>query len=145
MNKEKETELVNKYPKILRDYGKNPMETCMAWGFECEDGWAEILDNCMKKVQCLCDVFSTEENNVQVVADQIKEKYGTLSFYYSIYGATDPTVYEILRDTIDQVERKSCTVCEVTGKRGKVCNRGGWYKTLCKEEAEKLNYTYPEK
>ena len=141
MNTELEQKLVQKYPKILRDYKGDMMETCMAWGMEHDDGWFKILDECMLKLQYCCDLFSLGEarGEVQVVANQIKEKYGTLSFYTSVYGA-DTIENSIIDDIISEAERKSAYTCEITGEYGEICKRGGWYKTLCYEQARKLGY-----
>jgi hypothetical protein len=139
MKKELELELVKKYPKILRDYKVDMMQTCMAWGMECDDGWYELLDKCMEKLQYFCDICSKQGTKVQVVASQIKEKYGTLSFYYSGEGGTR-TDWDIIDDIINEAERKSAYICEVTGKHGEICRRGGWLRTLCYEEARKDGY-----
>jgi hypothetical protein len=139
MNHELELKLYNKYPKILRDCGKSPMESCMAFWIETDDGWYELLDKCMEKLQYFCDLCSKDGREVQVVASQIKEKYGTLRFYTSVYGA-DRIEDDIIDDIISEAERKSSYTCEITGKHGEPCRKGGWYKTLCYEEARKLGY-----
>jgi len=139
MKKELEIELVKKYPKILRDYKGDPMQTCMAWGMECDDGWYNLLDKCMEKLQYFCDLCSTNEREVQVVASQIKEKFGTLSFYTSVYGATS-VESDIIYDIIFKAEIRSAHTCEVTGKDGTVCKRGSWYRTLSYEQARKDGY-----
>lgn len=139
MDKELELKLVKKYPKILRDYKGDPMQTCMAWGIDTDSGWYELLDKCMEKLQYFCDLCSKEGEEVQVVAAQIKEKYGTLSFYTSVYGASK-LESSIIDDIIAEAERKSAYTCEVTGKEGTVCKRGGWYRTLSYEQARKDGY-----
>jgi len=139
MKSELELELVKKYPKILRDYKGDKMETCMAWGMECDDGWYAVLDKCMEKLQYFCDLCTSSEEEVQVVATQIKEKFGTLSFYTSVYGANS-IENSIIDNIIDAAEIKSAHTCEVTGKEGTVCKRGGWYRTLSYEQARKDGY-----
>jgi hypothetical protein len=139
MDKELELELVKKYPKILRDYKGDPMQTCMAWGIEADSGWYSLLDKCMEKLQYFCDLSSKEGEPVQVVATQIKEKYSTLRFYVSVYGANS-IENNIIDDIINQAEAESARTCEVSGKHGEPCKQGGWYKTLCYEEARKLGY-----
>jgi hypothetical protein len=140
MTTELELKLVEKYPKILRDYKGDPMQTCMAWGMECDDGWYELLDKCMEKLQYFCDLcFYRSGVEVQVVASQIKEKYGTLSFYTCTY-ADNNVERDIIDDIISEAERKSAYTCEVTGKHGEACQRGGWYRTLCYEQARKDGY-----
>ena len=139
MDKELELELVKKYPKILRNYGGDLKTTCMAFGLEVENGWYKLLDECMEKLQYFCDLCSRDGREVQVVADQIKEKFSDLRFYVSVYG-TNEIEDKIVDDIILEAERKSRNTCEVTGEDGASCKRGGWYKTLCRKEARKLGY-----
>ena len=140
MKEELELELVKKYPKILRDYKGDPMQTCMAWGVDTDgDGWYKLLDKCMEKLQYFCDLCSKNGEEVQVVANQIKSKYATLCFYTSVYGG-DNTQHDIIDDIIDTAERKSAYTCEVTGEHGEACKKGGWYRTLCYEQARKDGY-----
>ena len=139
MNHELELKLYNKYPKILQDCGKSPMESCMSFWMENDDGWYNLLDKCMEKLQYFCDLCSKEGEEVQVVATQIKEKHSVLCFYTSVYGANS-IEYSIIDDIISEAESKSARTCEVTGNHGDPCHKGGWYKTLCYEEARKLGY-----
>jgi hypothetical protein len=140
MTKELELKLVEKYPQILRDYSGNETKTCMHWGMECGDGWYDLLNDLLEKLDYL-----SNHSGVQVVADQIKEKFGTLRFYYSTIIKTDlnvePVVDKIISDVVSAAERQSAYICENTGKRGVSCSRMGWLKTLCKEEADKEGYT----
>jgi hypothetical protein len=137
MKTELELELVKKYPKILKDYKGDPMQTCMSFGIEADSGWYNLLDKCMEKLQYFCDLcFYKSGVEVQVVANQIKEKLGTLAFYTSVYGA-DSIQNDIIDDIINVAERKSAYTCEVTGERGEICKKGGWYRTLCYEQARK--------
>jgi hypothetical protein len=140
MKEELQLELVKKYPKILKNFGGDPMHTCMAFGIEVESGWYKLLDECMEKLQYFCDLcFYKSGRQVQVVADQIKEKYGDLRFYVSVYDA-DKIEDSIIDDIIYEAERKSRNTCEVTGENGVLCKRGGWIKILCREEARKHGY-----
>jgi len=139
MKKELEIELVKKYPKILRDYKGDPMQTCMAWGVDTESGWYNLLDKCMEKLQYFCDICSKNGTEIQVVATQIKEKMSTLRFYYSGEGGTK-IEWDIIDDIINQAEAESARTCEMSGKHGEVCKKGGWYMTLSYEEARKLGY-----
>ena len=139
MNKELELELVKKYPKILRDYKGDPMQTCMSWGMEFDDGWNDLIDKCLHKLQYFCDLSSKQGETVQVIATQMKEKYGTLSFYFTGEGGKRED-WDIIDDIISEAEMKSAHTCEVTGKEGTICRRGGWYRTLSYEQARKDGY-----
>jgi hypothetical protein len=139
MNKELELKLVEKYPNILCDYNGDKMKTCMHWGVECGDGWYDLLDELLAKLDYLSSV-----SGVQVVADQIKEKFGTLRFYYSTIAKTDldldVIVCKIIDDIVNRAEKRSIYICEKTGKDGVLCSRMGWLKTLSKKEADKDSY-----
>lgn len=78
MKKELEMKLVVKYPIIFSQYGGDMRDTCMAWGMSCSDGWYNLLDE-------LCENVTTLIGNkdITVTAEQVKEKFGGLRFYYS--------------------------------------------------------------
>jgi hypothetical protein len=139
MTKELELKLVEKYPQILCDYNGDVMKTCMHWGMECDDGWYDLLNGLLEKLDYL-----SKHSGVQVVADQIKEKFGTLRFYYSTIFKSDlnvnPIVDGIISDIVSTAERRSAHVCEKTGKDGVLCSRVGWLKTVSKDEADKEGY-----
>ena len=139
MTTELELKLVEKYPAILKDYRGDKMKTCMHWGMECGDGWYDLLDDLLHKLD-----FISKSSDTQVVADQIKEKFGTLRFYYSTIkveeSGVDPIVDKIISDIVHCAERRSAYTCEQTGKRGDLCSRGGWLRTLSRDEAVKDGY-----
>ena len=103
MRQELDKLLCEKYPKMMVNRNKNMQETCMCWGFECGNGWFNILDQLMGNIQHHIDwkekqrnwaiefnsKAAQEEMRVvpesipQVTLDQIKEKFGTLRFYYT--------------------------------------------------------------
>jgi len=139
MTRELEAKLIKKYPKILVDIYGDPRQTCMAFGAECGDGWYDLLDDCMNKIQYLCDLWSTNGKEVQVVANQVKEKFGTLRFYISLHGANE-IENNIIDDIISEAERKSEHTCEVTGEHGEPCKKGGWRRTLSYQQARKDGY-----
>lgn len=139
MKEELELELVKRYPKILRDYRGDPRQTCLSFGIETDDGWFNLLDKCFEKIQYFCDLCSKDGREVQVVANQIKEKMSTLRIYETTYGA-NKIESDIIDNIIDQAEMMSAQTCEVTGEHGVPCVKWGWYKTLCYEEARKQGY-----
>lgn len=65
---------------------------------------------------------------------QIKEKFGTLRFYYSGGDA-------YIESIVSFAEAMSARTCERTGRPGYLQKRGGWYKVLSKEEGDSLGYT----
>lgn len=89
MKLELEQQLVTKYPKIFSDYGGNVKNTCMAFGFECGDGWFNLIDTLCSSIQSHCDYINRmyPQIQIQVVAVQVKEKYGSLRFYLDYHHA----------------------------------------------------------
>ena len=68
----------------------------------------------------------------QVVAMQVKEKFGTLRFYYS---GGDDVVSGIER----MADSMSAVMCEKCGAPGR-SRHGGWIRTLCDTHAEEQGY-----
>ena len=114
---------MKKHEKII-----NPDPTLqhnlMHWGFECGDGWLEIIDTALSKMETLDLPYDFE-------IFQIKEKFGQLKIYTS--GNVDERTYEKLRHIIDEAEMKSSVTCERCGEHGKTENIHGWYITICEE------------
>jgi hypothetical protein len=131
MKEELELKLVEKYPTILKDYRGDCKKTCMAWGMECGDGWYDLLDKVLNKLD-----YISKTSGTQVVATQIKEKYGTLRFYYDTIVTTDlnldEAIDEIISDVVSAAERKSESICEMCGKWGELYDNG-WWKVRCDE------------
>lgn len=126
MKQEFDEMLCARYPKLMANRHKTMQETCMYWGFECGDGWFNILNQLMGNIQHHIDSKNKKEEVVpQVVLDQVKEKFGTLRFYYT--GGDD-----YIRGMVSMAEAMSGVTCEVCGKPGET-NYGGWIKTRCEE------------
>ena len=114
MNPDLTQKLLDKYPKLFSNQ--------QFWGFECGDGWYDILDN-------LCGAITQYTHDPdEVYVDQIKEKFGRLRFYLSRED-------DVMHGMITLAEYMSGHTCETCGKRGKT--RGGsWMVTLCDEHHE---------
>lgn len=130
--------LCEKYPKIFVNRNGDPKETLMCWGFECGDGWFNIIDQLCSNIQHRIDwrqeqkeKYGRGEGCKQVVAVQIKEKFGTLRFYTE---GGDEEIYGMIR----MAESMSCVTCEVCGSPGKQ-RHGGWIRTLCDVHAKQDN------
>ena len=178
MKKELDDLLCSKYPKIFRDRNAPMNETCMCWGFDCGDGWFNIIDQLCGSIQRHIDqrsennkrnqqyidmvnaakagdltlfdeyynhhsynkewldtrrdqILSEEiaewrmpkEEVPQVVAVQVKEKFGTLRFYYN--GGD-----EYISGLEHMADAMSAVTCEECGSPG-VLRNGGWIRTLC--------------
>ena len=183
MKQELDTLLCEKYPKMMVNRNKDMKETCMCWGFECGDGWYNILNQLMDNIQhhidwkekqrkwamdynemaaqakagnfdlfeetmkglpndeykekrlaeiVAGDFRTVPESIPQVTLDQVKEKFGTLRFYYS--GGDD-----YIRGMVSLAESMTSVTCESCGNIGE-SRGGGWIHTYCDpcEEAREL-------
>lgn len=70
----------------------------------------------------------------QVIATQVKEKFGTLRFYY--YGGDD-----YCRGVESLADSMSAVTCEVCGSPGKLLTQG-WHRTLCEAHAKEQHYEW---
>ena len=183
MKQELDKLLCEKYPKMMVNRNKSMQETCMCWGFDCGDGWFNILNQLMGNIQHhidwkdkqreyarkynematqakagnfdlfeesmkdsidpaykekrLAEIVAGDFRKVpdaipQVTLDQVKEKFGTLRFYYT--GGDD-----IIDGMVRMAESMSGVTCEECGNPGER-RGGGWIHTYCQpcEEAREL-------
>jgi hypothetical protein len=189
MRQELDKLLCERYPKMMVNRDKPMTETCMCWGFDCGDGWFEILNQLMSNIQhhidwkekqrqraidynemakaakegnfelfekkndyltseeykqkrlaeIIAGDFRTVPDSIpQVTLDQVKEKFGTLCFYYS--GGDDN-----IDGMVRMAEAMSGVTCEGCGNPG-VRQGGGWVRTLCSpcEEKREKKWKQPE-
>ena len=128
MTPEQDKHLCEKYPKIFKNRNGSIQETCMAWGFECGSGWFDIIDVLCEAIQDHVDgktkhLSLAEQETFQVVANQVKEKFGGLRFYCS--GDDDQ-----IQGMVDMAERMSYKTCEMCGQPGSERN-SGWVAVRC--------------
>ena len=155
MTKEKEQILFEKFPKIFPNgYDVNITENLMYFGFECDDGWFDIIYNLCDHLQKYVDTYRIGDQEglwkpTQVTAVQVKEKYGTLRFYIngnSLIQDKDPSKFRWdykMDGIISHACFLSSITCEVCGDKGRV--RGyRWLKCLCNKCAKELDYPTDE-
>jgi len=142
---ERDLALKAKYPKILQNLGGDPSQTCMSWmhdGIAVDDGWIPLLEEIFKFCQ-----FQHDNNGYpQLVASQIKEKFGSLRFYHYFEdcdsenaenGKKFHRTKDYLEGAIDFACYNSSKICEVCGKPGAIKGQR-WVKALCDECEERL-------
>jgi hypothetical protein len=99
------------YPKMFSgQYG----------GFAVSAGWWPMIETLCATIQKHVD---NNKDCPQVVVEQIKEKFGTLRFYYE--GGDD-----FVNGAVWLAESMSGKMCEECGAPGKR-TQGGWVQTLC--------------
>lgn len=97
-------EIMEKCPILYRMRNASMMETCMCWGFSCNEGWKDPL----WKASCALEALNMQywpKYKVRIQAAQLKEKFGTLRFYYDI--VKDGAWYKrIPHDFFEKIYRK---------------------------------------
>lgn len=125
MNPELDKALCNKFPQIFTDRDSSMATTAMCWGFEVKDGWYSLIDVLCEELQRDTD----QQGALQVVATQVKEKYGGLRFY--VRAASDRQMA-----MIDFAEALSYRTCEECGAPGSLDERKGrWMETRCPQHS----------
>ena len=114
---EAQKRLEEKFPKMFSGkYG----------GLEIGPGWVSLVELLCTYIQGHADWEQKRNPDFQqVTVEQIKEKFGTLRFYYS--GGD-----EYVSGLVSLAEGMSAHICEVCGNNGKLI-KGSWLKTRCKE------------
>lgn len=82
-------------------------------------GWSSLINEIFDFIE------QNKITNVRII--QVKEKYGGLRLYTDF-------INDVLDNKIREVEKRSYTVCEVSGAPGQLRNCNGWYRTLSEAE-----------
>lgn len=143
MSPELDKKLCKAYPRLYRQRSWDMRRTCMFWGFECQDGWYDVIDQAssdlellnrelerpwwqraIRRVLGLVGVLVWPDEFVE--AEQVKEKFGELRMYLSGGGRFSEAAYKISCWACDVSSR----TCEVCGGYGKM-RPGGWIRCEC--------------
>lgn len=126
MNIELQKKLIDKYPKIFPAAPAiyPPEHPIHMYGIECGDGWYELIDCLCRLIQHHID-SNTDREIRQVIAVQIKQKFGGLRFYYE--GGNN-----IIGGMVQTIEYLSYHACEKCGTNQNVTATKGYVQVLCK-------------
>lgn len=153
MNAELENKLADTFPFMKRKKKLNEQMTkgmvCDlygAFGCECHNGWYDVI---YKLCAEITEVYKKHNQPVDIVIEQVKEKYGTLRFYYhhekkdkginaadfsgesTQFSSKDSELYREISDIVDKWEKKSGEICEECGEPGVLRDDLSWILTLC--------------
>lgn len=121
MRKDLDRLLCEKYPSLYRDRQGDPRQTLMCFGFEVNSGWFRILDHMSALV-----TEQAAREGFDPVAQQIKEKYGTLRV--SVVGLAGD---EYSAGVIRAAGLLSSRICECCGSSFAQLHMDGWWRSLC--------------
>jgi len=121
-NNSRKTRIKNKIVRILFDF-IDKQRTYSKFKFV-----RRFLIKYSKHIYKMEDKFEKEkyETIPQVTVDQVKEKFGTLRFYYS--GGDDA-----IHGMVWLAEHMSYDICEICGSTKNIGRTSGWIRVICKE------------
>ena len=155
MQKELELKLQEDFPFMQRNRIKSEHNNYKKFGMECSSGWYQLIHDLCREIT---ERYEVDEVAVDIVIEQIKEKFASLRFYYSYEDAPCPIqAFDFLGDGIGirfcppntggdekiknlrsdiaqivrRYEEKSKTVCEECGQTGNTRMDMPWKRTLC--------------
>jgi transcription elongation factor Elf1 len=105
--------------------------------YEFKDGWTDLVYQLGKDITELCESANCELPMIQ----QVKEKLGTLRFYYDDSKNEYPKIIrKCMRILVSKAENESASICEICGKKGqlraKMINKYSLWITTCEEHKE---------
>lgn len=115
MKAELDEKLCHAYPSLYRDRHGDLQKTLMHWGFGCGSGWYALIDT-------ISTLLSRHNRNCTAV--QVKEKLGSLRFYYKSGD-------DYIRGIVQMAEHLSAATCEECGAPGAFYITSGWLSTRC--------------
>lgn len=152
MKTELEIKLAEEFPFMRRKQSLQEQEAngriydlYGAFGCDIGDGWYELLRDMCKEIT---EAYQKAGEPINLVVDQVKEKFGTLRFYYHFEGQgqpshADPSGGQVMRFRAEENNLRneiSAAVCKATERSGSVCEKcgkpgalreGRWILTLC--------------
>lgn len=100
-------------------------------GYFAPRGWARIIEGCHDELMLVVPNYRI---------DQVKEKFGTLRFYFSTGEVPSQQTWEQCSKIVSKYEKMSETTCEVCGELGELRD-GYWVRTLCDKHEGERNKT----
>lgn len=129
MQESLDQQLCKEFPKLF--VNRHQDDSCLYWGIGGGDGWYNIIHALCSNIQSHIDWRVKQGQEItQVTVEQVKEKFGTLRFYYQ--GGDD-----YISGLVTMAETMSGHTCEVCGAPGQRTG-GGWIRTLCSKHAEEV-------
>lgn len=109
MNPDNTKKLYEAFPRLYRGRTKSAHESAMYFGFECQDGWFNLIWKLSEDIEEIARQQGLEPySNEWPEATQVKEKLGTLRFHLKNY-------HEASSALIAKAAEASEAICELCG------------------------------
>lgn len=103
MNDEFQQKLFDDFPHLFR----NRNESCMQRGFECGDGWYDLIYTLSRDIEAVASEIALKPDSAEwPMCRQVKEKFGTLRFY--VFNCHDERIHSLIHSAYEQ----SCKIHE---------------------------------
>lgn len=125
--------LYTAFPRLYRGRYKSMYESSMCWGFECGDGWYQLLYDLSQELSN----YLAECPTVDFEVVQVKSKFGVLRFHLDCPDAA-------AAEMIERARLRASVTCELTGKPGQRyvdSTHRFSVMVLCPEKAAELGFS----
>lgn len=152
---------MERFPILFQNKDKSDREICMCRGIECPKGWYYILEQLCTELE-YSNLESVAKWGMAIVAEQVKEKFGTLRFYFDVRNVdingkinfehkneilddvhskiVHDHLYMFAQNLIEEAEHMTEETCADCGEPLTSDNKvetKGWISYICKECNEK--------
>ncbi len=100
MSPENTTTLYDRFPNLYAEHTLPPAESSMCWGFQCGDGWFDLLESLSEAITA-----HGTGSGLDIIATCVKEKFGGLRF--RVRGGDDEVAA-----LVEKAERASVWICQ---------------------------------
>lgn len=128
MNKENQQVLINDFPNLYKKIVR---------GFECGDGWTQLIRNLSENLESLILQLSEKERD-NLSFFYAKEKFGTLRYDIN-YSKINQIILDRINACIADAENESASICERCGEPGKLTTIRNWMMVRCTDCEVKEN------
>ncbi len=136
MTPENTMKLYAAFPRLYRGKDKTLQESLMSWGFDCGDGWFDLIWKLSGDIEDVARKEGLDPCSYEwPEAVQVKQKFGTLRFH--LEETSDAAMA-----LIDAARAASAKICEVCGAPGSP-GEGRHVQTLCREHAREKSSAHP--
>lgn len=127
MKKSLQSQIYLQCPLLFRNKKAGLHVNLMRFGFECGEGWFEIIENLFLSIEAYSRELLDQGRSIDTLpsAAQIKQKWGTLCIYID---NTDEHIETLLLTA----RKRSFVTCEICGKAGKLVV-DGFYRVRCEK------------